>query len=74
VHHRIAKEAAILDQTPWREPPDNRQPDNRAAKRGLLVVVVLLVIGFFLVKVLSRESRIEDCLLAHGRNCDALVK
>ncbi len=54
---------------------DLPQPENqRSPWVGLGVVAALIVVGFFLTMVLQRQGRIEDCLLAHRRNCDALVK
>jgi hypothetical protein len=34
---------------------------------------VLLIGGLFLVRQLRTASKIEDCLLAGRRNCDAMV-
>ncbi len=40
---------------------------------ALAVMAVLVVAGLFLVHRLRQSSIIEDCLLAHGSNCNDLV-
>jgi len=40
---------------------------------GIAVTLLLLVIGLFLVQQLRASTAVEDCLMAGGRNCDALV-
>ena len=50
----------------------------RAARVKKLVVLAVLgtlvVIGFLVVGQLRTASRVEDCLLAHGSNCNDLVE
>jgi hypothetical protein len=50
----------------------------QAARNKKLVVLALLAIlvigGFVLVGRLHQASRVEDCLLAHGNNCNDLVE
>ncbi len=48
-----------------REPSDSR----RGAVIGLLVVLLLVIGGLVLQHVLSRESRLEDCLMSGRTNC-----
>ena len=40
---------------------------------ALAAMAVLVVVGLFIVQRLHRASVIEDCLLAHGSNCNDLV-
>jgi hypothetical protein len=44
---------------------DSRRP----ALIGLIVVLALVVAGYFLVTALRRNSNLEDCLMAGRRNC-----
>ena len=51
-------------------PDDGREPDSRRpAVLGLIVVLVLVVVGYFLVTALRRNADLEDCLMAGRRNC-----
>lgn len=44
-----------------------------AANLGALVAVaILLALGFWLTGALTRQSKLEDCLLAHRRQCGAV--
>jgi len=36
---------------------------------GLAFVLALVVICFFLVKVLQKQSQLEDCLMSGRTNC-----
>jgi hypothetical protein len=38
------------------------------------VILTLLAIGLFLVHTLRHAARVEDCLLAGRRNCDAVAQ
>jgi hypothetical protein len=49
--------------------PDSRRP----AVIGLLVVLVLVVLGYFLVTALRQNANLEDCLMSGRRNC-ALIE
>ena len=40
-----------------------------ASTAGLAVVLALVVICFFLVKVLQKQSQLEDCLMSGRTNC-----
>jgi len=55
-----------VNQPPEHEPePDSRRP----ALIGLVVVLVLVVISYFLVTALRRNADLEDCLMSGRRNC-----
>ena len=49
---------------------DRRDKQNLAS---VLVVLALVVVGYWLTVTLRRQSAIQDCLLARGRNCDQLI-
>ncbi len=40
---------------------------------ALAVVLALAVAAIFLFQQLKRQGELEDCLLAHGTNCDATI-
>jgi hypothetical protein len=48
----------------------DRQTTSLAA---LALVLLLVVVGLYVVKELSIKSAVEDCLLAHRSNCDAIL-
>ena len=53
-----------------REDPEPRLPDpRRAAVLGLIVTVLLVIVGLLLVRVLSRASRLQDCVMSGRTNC-----
>ena len=45
--------------------PDSRRP----AVLGLILVLVLVVIGYFLVNALRKNANLEDCLMSGRKNC-----
>jgi hypothetical protein len=45
--------------------PDSRRP----AVIGLLVVLALVVIAYFLVNALRKNANLEDCLMSGRSNC-----
>ena len=45
--------------------PDSRRP----AVIGLILVLVLVVIGYFLVNALRKNANLEDCLMSGRKNC-----
>ena len=45
--------------------PDSRRP----ALMGLVVVLVLVVVAYFLVTALRDNANLEDCLMSGRRNC-----
>jgi hypothetical protein len=50
-----------------------RDPDNDGSRRpaviGLVVVLVLVVAGYFLMTALRQNANLEDCLMSGRRNC-----
>ena len=40
---------------------------------GLAVALVIVVSGLFLIHHLQDKAALEDCLMAHRLNCDAMV-
>ncbi len=51
-------------------PPGGPEPDSRrSAVLGLIVVLVLVVVAYFLVTALRRNADLEDCLMSGRRNC-----
>ena len=59
----------------WHSAEDDAQEANRqtASLAAVAVVLLLIVVGLFLVQTLRSKGRIEDCLMAGRRNCDAVV-
>jgi hypothetical protein len=49
---------------------DHRDKQNLAAAA---IVIALLVAGLWLMMSMRRHGLVEDCLMAHRRNCDALL-
>ena len=45
--------------------PDSRRP----AVIGLVVVLALVVAGYFLMTALRQNANLEDCLMSGRRNC-----
>jgi hypothetical protein len=45
--------------------PDSRRP----AVIGLIVVLVLVVAGYYLVSALRQNANLEDCLMSGRKNC-----
>jgi hypothetical protein len=41
----------------------------RLALLGLLVILVLVAVSYFLVVALHRNAKLEDCLMSGRRNC-----
>ncbi len=59
-----------------RDPRDDRTRDQdpgsdsrRPAVIGLIVVLALVVAGYFLVTALRQNANLEDCLMSGRRNC-----
>ena len=52
------------------KPPDPGPDPRRAAVLGLIVTLVLVVLGYVLVKVLGDSSRLQDCAMSGRTNCD----
>lgn len=54
------------DEDGERDPgPDSRRP----AVIGLIVVLLLVVAGYFLTTALRQNANLEDCLMSGRRNC-----
>jgi hypothetical protein len=53
------------------DPGDNgHEPDSRRpALIGLVVVLVLVILGYFLVTALRQNAEMEDCLMSGRHNC-----
>jgi hypothetical protein len=54
---------------------DDEEPTDLRTKglMGLAIVLLLAIACSYLVDALRKEGAIEDCLLEHRTNCDALV-
>jgi uncharacterized membrane protein YjjP (DUF1212 family) len=50
---------------------DQRDRQNLAVA---VAVIVLVVAGVWLMNSMRRNGLVEDCLMAHRRNCDALLR
>jgi hypothetical protein len=49
---------------------DGKQPDSRrAALLGLLVALLLVAVGWVLVRVLGNAGRLQDCVMSGRTNC-----
>jgi hypothetical protein len=56
--------------------PDEEEREAAGRRSKLIVLAImaaLVVAGLFLVHRLREASVVEDCLLAHGSNCNDLV-
>jgi hypothetical protein len=67
----------MSDTDPRDKPQPGRGDDpgagsRRAAVAGLVLVLVLVVIGYFLMTSLREESKREDCLMSGRTNCAPL--
>lgn len=52
------------------EPGGPRAPDSRGpALIGLLIALLLVLGGLFLVRVLGRAGRLQDCVMSGRTNC-----
>lgn len=52
------------------KPPDPGEPDpRRAAVLGLIVTLLLLVLGYVIVRVLADSARLQDCAMSGRSNC-----
>lgn len=52
-----------------RRPEDDQEPDRAASAFGLIVALVIVVVGFLLIKELADNAKIDDCNLAGRKNC-----
>jgi hypothetical protein len=51
-----------------REPIETRTP----AVAGLAIAVILLVLGWWLVRELTAASKMQDCLMSGRTNCNPI--
>lgn len=61
-----------LSLLPWStdEPGGPRAPDPRwPALIGLLIALLLVLGGLFLIRVLGRAGRLQDCVMSGRTNC-----
>jgi hypothetical protein len=65
-----------VDRRSWYSAEGRRDDDDRqtASLAAVAVILTLLAIGLFLVHTLRHAARVEDCLLAGRRNCDAVAQ
>lgn len=56
------------------EEDDEEESDRQTkALAGLAVILFLALVASYLIQGLHHEGVLEDCLLAHRNNCDALT-
>lgn len=58
-----------MNELPQRETPTQQESRVTASLAGLALVIALVVVCFFLVKVLQKQSALEDCLMSGRTNC-----
>jgi hypothetical protein len=52
-----------------RESRDEQEGRVTSSLAGLAFVLVLVIVGLFLVRVLKKQSELEDCLMSGRTNC-----
>lgn len=52
-----------------RETRNEQEGRVTASLAGLAFVLVLVIVGLLLVRVLKKESELEDCLMSGRTNC-----
>jgi hypothetical protein len=52
-----------------RESRDEQEGRVTASLAGLAFVLVLVIVGLLLVRVLKKQSELEDCLMSGRTNC-----
>jgi hypothetical protein len=53
--------------------PDPNQGDNRAgAVAGLVIAIVLLAVGIWLARDLTKASKLQDCVMSGRTNCNVI--
>jgi len=54
-------------------PGDVSDPHDNGSRRpaviGLIVVLALVVVGYFLMSALRQNANLEDCLMSGRKNC-----
>ena len=51
------------------DPHDGGSDSRRPAVIGLVVVLALVVVAYFLVNALRKNANLEDCLMSGRSNC-----
>jgi hypothetical protein len=58
-----------------KRPPDD-DPDDDArftvSLAGLAIAILLVIVGYYVVDRLAKESKLEDCMMAGRHNCEPL--
>ena len=49
--------------------PDPEPDSRRPAVLGLILVLALVVAGYFLMTALRQNAKLEDCLMSGRKNC-----
>ncbi len=49
--------------------PNDDRPRMAANLGAAIAIMIVLVLGYWLMDALMRQSKAEDCLLAHRRTC-----
>lgn len=66
-----------MPQRPARATPAEARDEADRQTRSLAaiaVILALLTVGLFLVHTLRHAARVEDCLMANRRDCDAVAR
>jgi hypothetical protein len=61
-----------MEAKPGRDPDREREEDDRrftASLAGLAVALLLILVGLYVTKELSAESKLEDCVMAGRHDC-----
>jgi hypothetical protein len=61
--------AAPMSDSKKRESQTDQEGRVTASLAGLAFVLVLVIVGLFLVRVLKKQSELEDCLMSGRTNC-----
>ncbi len=57
------------DETRKRETHNEQEGRVTSSLAGLAFVLVLVIVGLLLVRVLKKQSELEDCLMSGRTNC-----
>lgn len=49
--------------------PNDDRPRMAANLGAAIAIMIVLMLGYWLMDALMRQSKTEDCLLAHRRTC-----
>jgi len=61
--------AAAVSDSKKRESRDEQEGRVTSSLAGLAFVLVLVIVGLLLVRVLKKQSELEDCLMSGRTNC-----